>query len=226
MVAMAHTFFQYVPKKTILHIIPPAPKLVAMVILAIAAFYCPTLPALFLWLLLILVSKALLHLRISSLLADVRPVLIYAALLYLSSLIVNCYSLFSSTDTIQKESITLTTLLYPTLARGGLLARIALSLQISSLFYRTTSATQLYEGFSQLEYAITRKKYGTLSNALSLTLTFIPRIAFFWERIDMAYMARGGKRGIRRILCLTPVLFRVSMNEAWQKTLARENRLP
>ena len=223
---MANVFFQYIPRTTFLHKIPPVPKIILMVALAILAFYCPLIPALIALALILLFSKIALRLSFSSILADLRPIFAYISLIYISSIITNIYTLASNagggSETPLKK---LLYILYPSLASLSLLVRITLSLQISSVFYRTTSSSQFYEGFSSIEHALTRKETTPLADTLSLTLTFIPRIASFWEQIDTAYRARGGKKGIRRILCLVPVLFRVSMHEAYQKTLARENRM-
>ena len=117
-------------------------------------------------------------------------------------------------------------LLVPADEYRSLFVRLCLSLEISSLLYRTTSLGSFSDGFSAIERALTRREETPVADLLSLTITFIPRLLLFWQRIDLAWKARGGTPSVRRIVVLTPLLFRLGMHEAWQKALTRENRRP
>ena len=206
-----------------MHRLNPSIKIVLMFVLAVGAFYVPTAPAFIIWILLILLSKVILHFSFAEILKDLKPVLMYLFILYVVSVIINIASFF----TLEKElnGANIIRLFYPDLSYTSLLMKLSLSIEITSIFYRTTSIQQFNQGFASIEHFITRKDETPFSDILSLTITFIPRLVSFWYRIDNAYKARGGKDDLKRIVTLVPVLFNVGMREAYLKAMARENRL-
>ena len=208
------SFFKYRPGKTFLHSIPSWIKIILMLILAIAAFYTPLIPALVLWLILIAFSFFILRFSFREILSDLSPTLIYASMLYIASLIIN----------ISQASNFSAKVLIPGKQNMELFSHMALSIEISSIFYRTTSPMSFRQGFSQIEGSLRRSDRTPLADALSLTISFIPGLAAFWHRADNAWKARCGKKGIKRILVLTPLLFRTGMRNAYQKSLALQNR--
>ncbi len=209
--------FRYKKGNTFLHKMPPALKIILMLCLSIGAFYCPPFLAILLWTFLIIFSCTVLGFRIIEVFTDVKPILFYALLIYISSFIVNILTIND------KKNILL--LFLPSFSLIKLLLKMALSLQITSVFYRTTSNIQFLEGFRTIEQKITKNEDTPFANTISLCITFIPSIALFWFKIDTAWKARGGKENIKRIYILTPILFKLGMAEAWNKALARENRM-
>ncbi len=205
-----------------MHRLNPAVKIVLMIIFAVAAFYVPVVPSLVIYFFLIVFSMVFLHFRAREILVDMRPVLIYLILLYAVSLVMNLV-LFWGSDTKGMAEIGM--IFIPDLSYASLLMHLALSMEITSIFYRTTSILEFNRGFSDIERFISHKDDTPFADVLSLTITFIPRLVSYWYRIDNAYKAREGKNDIRRILVLTPVLFRTGMREAYLKALARENRM-
>ena len=215
-------FFHYRQGNSFLHRMAASLKIILMVVLAIGAFYVPPLAGIALWLLLIISSLALLGFHIQEVLCDQKPALAYLVMIYLASLILHITGFIQSG--LPPSPHTIAGLFLPDGAYLPLFAHLGLSLEISSLFYRTTSTMQFHEGFAAIERALTRRKQTPFADLLALTITFIPRIASFWQQIDTAWQARGGKKSIFRITSLIPVLFRVSLREAYGKALARQNR--
>ncbi len=218
-------FFHYRQGTSFLHRLPAALKIILMVLLAIGAFYVPPLAGLILWGMLIFCSVLLLGFTVKEALCDQKPALAYFFMIYAASLILHGIIFAQSIqagNALPPQEIA--KLLLPDSAYLPLLVHLGLSLEISSLFYRTTSTMQFHEGFACIERSITRRKETPFADLLALTITFIPRIAAFWRQIDTAWQARGGKKSISRVTSLIPVLFRVSLREAYGKALARQNR--
>lgn len=212
------TFFHYKPGKSFMHKMPPAIKIILMLILSIAAFYCPLIPSICIISALLIFSFTAIKIRMPELISDLKPALIYAVLMYSASVISNLSELEDKKDFfpcifIQRQSYV------------SMMIHFLLSLEITSLFFRTTTSVEFTRGFNQIERKITRNKSTRISDMISLTLNFIPRLSDFWGRIEKAWKARGGKKGIKKIFVLTPVLFKTSMNEAYKKSLAIRNRI-
>ena len=214
-------FFHYRTGSSVLHRLSPPIKLVVLVALALGAFSVPVQPALLCWLV-VLVLSLVLQASIKAVLADLRPVLLYFCLLYASSLILHALAWYRAMHA--GETYSLHAFFMPEVSYLPLFVHVALSLAITSFLYRTTSNMQLHEGFATLERALTHKKRTDVADTLSLTLTFIPRIVTNWQRIDAAWNARGGKNSVRKLLVLIPLLFSVSMKDAYDTALAIENR--
>lgn len=215
-------FFHYKPGKTFMHILPSWIKIILMILLALSSFYIPLIPCFVLWIILILTAHFFLKFSIHEIIIDLKPCMVYFLMTYMASLILNITTFKTSKNTLNLSAIL--DISSPDSTYILLFMHLCLSIQITSIFYRTTSITQFYDGFSTIEKVITRKQKTPFSDILSLTLTFIPRISVFWNRIDSAWKARGGRDRITKVTVLTPVLFRVSMSEAYSKALARQNR--
>ena len=196
-----------------MHKLPPWLKIILMLMLAMGAFYCSPLPALIIWLTLILFSAIFLHFSLSEILSDLSVTFIYAIMLYVAGVI----------SGVSEAGMISPSALIPKIRNFSPLTPMALSLEISSVFYRTTSTMSFRKGFSQIEGKL-RKNGTPLSDALSLTLSFIPGLAAFWQKTENAWKARMGKGGIKKIMALTPILFRTGMGEAYKKSLALQNR--
>lgn len=214
-------FFHYQTGSSVLHRAPPAPKTVAMVILAALAFWVPPAVAAALWAALFCAGLCT-KLRARDMLEDQKPLAFYAVLMWCAGFCVRLSAFCRSNTSVSLLDIA--RLLAPDGSYLPFLAQLGCSLSVTSLFFRTTSTVQLHEGCAAIERAVTRKKTTPLADTLSLTLTFIPRLAAQWRQLETAWRARGGKASVRRILVLVPALFSLGMHEAWQKALSRENR--
>ena len=216
-------FFRYRTGKSFLHKMPGSVKIPLMLLLAIGSFYLPVKEALLAWSC-VITCNVLLRFSPKDIAADLRPALFYCLLLYLASFTQHAFDWRKAAQA--GVCYPLSSLFRPEEAHLALAVHLALSLSVTAVFYRTTSNVQFHEGFALYERALTRKKQAYYADLLSLTLTFIPRIVANWQQIDDAWKARGGKNTIRKILTLTPLLFSVSMKNAYDKTLAIENRRP
>lgn len=221
-------FFHYKTQKTVLHSLPPALKILLILALAVVAFYLPVKICLVLWPILILLSAIFLKFRPSEIFSDQKPILAYVFLLYLAGLILNLSIHISSlsfpVETWNEVFKDFRKVFIPNLTYLPLLAHLALSLEITSIFYRTTSRGQFKDGFSSIEMFITRKDSAPLSDTLSLALSFIPRISTFWNKLELAWQSRGGKSSLKKAVFLFPKLFHAAMREGYEKSLAIQNR--
>ena len=221
-------FFHYKTQKTFLHKVPPALKILLILLLALAAFYLPVKICLICYPILILFSAIFLHFRPSEVFSDQKPILAYIFLLYFAGLILNLSLHFSNisypAQSWEQVFRDFYRVFIPNLTYLPLLAHLALSLEITSIFYRTTSRGQFKDGFAAIESFITRKDSTPLSDTLALALAFIPRISTFWKRLELAWLSRGGKKSIRKASFLFPKLFHAAMREGYEKSLAIQNR--
>ncbi len=222
------TFFHYKTQKTFLHSLSPALKIFLILFLALAAFYLPVKLCLISYPLLILFSAFVLHFRPQEIFSDAKPTLAYIILLYLAGILLNSINYFqNSQEGIGSAALILNFLAFvlrPNFTYFPLLVHLALSLEITSIFYRTTSTAQFKDGFSAIETFITRKDVTPVSDSLALTISFIPKISTFWYRLNRAWLSRDGANSLKKAILLFPKLFHLSMREGYEKSLAIQNR--
>ncbi len=225
---MDANFFHYKVQRTFLHTLSPALKILLILVLALLAFYLPVRICIFAYPVLILFSAIFLKFSVSEIFSDAKPTLAYMILLYIAGLILNLSNHFSSinfpAESWEDVYAGISKIFIPNLTYLPLLAHLALSLEITSIFYRTTSTGQFKDGFSSIEMFLTRKDSAPLSDTLALAISFIPRISTFWNRLERAWISRGGKDSIFKAIYLFPKLFHVSLREGYEKTLAIQNR--
>jgi biotin transport system permease protein len=70
----------------------------------------------------------------------------------------------------------------------------------------------------------TRRAYSGFSLGLSLMLGFLPRFFEIWESAGLAFDARGGKRGLRRLTILIPLTIERMMEAAAETAEALDSR--
>ncbi|MBQ7157920.1 MAG: hypothetical protein IJS09_00640 [Treponema sp.] len=216
-------FFHYRTGNTFLHKTPSWLKVLLIPILAILSFQLPTNIALIVWLAVLILAKFL-RFTFREIINDLKPTFFYFILLYNTSLV---YNISAWNEAANGQVITweeFVQLFYFAPNYALLFVHMGLSLSITSLFYRTTSNIQFRQGFATIESCITRKETTQFADTLGMTLTFIPRIVTYWQRIDTAWRARNGKNSLRKLTTLTPRLFSVSLNDAYEKARAIENR--
>ena len=223
-------FFRYKNGSSFLHKMPPVLKLLLMIAFCVLAFYVPANCALFLYIALIFFAVFYLKFTLKEILADNIPSLIYVLTLYLICLLSNFYALIN--PEIEKNFLPLKNEFFTKLIfvltpdekffPSGI--HLCLSVQISSIFYRSTSPLQFNSAFKQIEHFVFRREKTPVAETLSLTINFIPGIARLWNRIDSAWISRGGKKNVKRISSLTPILFKTAMSDAYKKSLAKMNR--
>jgi energy-coupling factor transporter transmembrane protein EcfT len=104
-------------------------------------------------------------------------------------------------------------------------------MQLSALFFRTTTSIEIKEAIRGLETNIRgairtlpfgkrvspRAKFGA---SLALTISFIPELFGLWEGLNRAYRARGGRGGLKKARVLLIALFSLSFSRADKKARA------
>jgi biotin transport system permease protein len=69
-----------------------------------------------------------------------------------------------------------------------------------------------------------RRACGGFSLGLSLMLGFLPRFFEIWEAANLAFEARSGRRGLRRLVILTPLVVERMMEAAGETAEALDSR--
>lgn len=151
---------------------------------------------------------------------DLKPVLYYGAFVVLMDVLTALGSgnldfgkVFSWEN--QRESV-------------FLLIKIFSVLQSASLVFKTSTSLELRDGIWTIEKAVRKifhlKEKNFITNTISLFLNFIPMVSKIWEQSVRAWVARGGKKGVKMYLKLLPVLFFVGMKKAYSAARALEVR--
>jgi energy-coupling factor transporter transmembrane protein EcfT len=95
--------------------------------------------------------------------------------------------------------------------------RIALAFCAASLFFSTTTMTEIKDSLDKL-------RLKRLSLGLSLMLGFLPRFFAVWESAELAYRARCGKPGLPQLLALVPLVMERMILSAGETAAALEAR--
>ena len=224
--------FSYKQGNSLLHKMPPLPKLLLLFAGPALLFSMPETAALPAAVTLCIISF-LCGFGPAEKLGNLKPVLAYALLLYTSDILAAAFSLMAVEPTaaagpaataIQTATANSPLRVFiPSANTRSLLVRLLPALQLTALFFRTTSPLQLRSGLESAEFLVTRKI--RLAPVFSLFLGFIPLVSRTWLRLDRAWRARGGKNSPGRILTLIPVLISVCMHRAAQTSLAMANRM-
>ena len=112
-------------------------------------------------------------------------------------------------------------------------------MQTASLVFKTSTSLQLREGLEKIELSIRKvfrvrrsprnkdsssvscalsmsaRDYAPVAGVIALFVCFIPQVSKNWQQVKRAWKARGGKSSIRMYMVLLPVLFSVSMKQAY-----------
>lgn len=212
---MGVTAFSYKPGFSLLHRCPAWIKILLIPVISIAVFELPPAFALTLALLQILVSF-LLHFSVHEQLADLRAVLYYAVILIFAKLAgallsLNLQNFIISFIKSEKET-------------WILLLKLFCVMQATSLLFKTSTSLQIRTGLETIELKIRHflhlKSKTPLAEAIALFICFIPQVSRNWEQTKKAWFARGGKKSLKMLIILLPVLFSVSMKQAYNTALA------
>ncbi|GHU13512.1 hypothetical protein FACS1894161_3550 [Spirochaetia bacterium] len=103
---------------------------------------------------------------------------------------------------------------------GGILV----SFSAGALLFSVTTMTELADSIGAVERGLFRLKHPRLGLALSLMLGFLPRFFEIWETANLAWKARAGKRGLRSLTVLIPLVIERMMEHAADKAAALEAR--
>jgi energy-coupling factor transporter transmembrane protein EcfT len=99
---------------------------------------------------------------------------------------------------------------------------LIVSFAAGALLFAVTTMAELRRSLGKLEMFLSRGKRSRLSLGISLMLGFIPRFFEIWENANLAWDARAGKRGLRRMVLLIPLVTERMMEAAADTALALE----
>ena len=205
-----NSLFSYTASDSIIHRTPAGLKILLLFCVPVTVLLCPIEVCLVLiavFPILALVGK----IRLLDFLRDLRPIVIYC--LMIVSIDVLSYLLFHRNDEIVTQR-SLHTIL-----------RLLCAIEATSVFFRTTSTYETGSALQTVERVLTfGKSRLVLSGIFSMFLGFLPQIFATWSSLDLAYRARGGKKGISKVLTLFPLLITMSMKKATTTYLALLNR--
>ncbi|MDR0324075.1 MAG: hypothetical protein LBI12_06490 [Treponema sp.] len=165
---------------------------------------------------------------VSEQIADLKPAAFYAVLMYALSF----FSVFfeNSSELPFPEAAAFAML--PRMDFLRIALRLVLIVQISALFFRSTSSIELRESLCTAENYISlffsRFSFsgkhdlakGSFSQNIVLFLMFIPEIFKNWKDINLAWKARSGKQGLKKIKIIVFVLISLTMEKAAVKSKA------
>lgn len=169
-------------------------KILFIPVVSLAVFMLPWYVVAALFVIQIILSFCL-HITLSDQLLYLKAILYYAAILIFSKLIGTAFSKQLPQDFL------------PTLV---MLLKLLCVMQTAALVLKTSTPLQIRQAFSKAPF----------SEALTLFICFIPQVSKNWQQIKKAWYARGGKKSFRMLCVLLPVLFSVSMKQAWNSARA------
>jgi len=196
--------FMYKTKKGLLHKVPAVVKLLLLLPLS---FFCMSLPPLWLaaGVFSAVIASFICGLSLYDQITDLKPAFFYSLLMYALSVYSNFFNNFSHINTGNFFIFFI-----PDNEYLRIILRLALIVQISALLFRTTSSLEIREVVKL--------------QTVSLFLCFIPEIFKIWTSVNLAWKARGGKDGIKKIKTVLFVLISLSFEKAALKSKALEAR--
>ena len=204
------SLFSYTKGNSIIHRAPAGLKLLLLLVIPITLYLTPIqvclafIPVLF--------AVALVaRIEFGLFLKDLRPIVIYSVMIL--TIDVLSYLISSKNGNI----ITQTSLF--------MILRLLCAIEAVSIFFRTTSIYETTDCLQRIEGFLTfGKSKLVVSSMLSLFLSFLPQIFATWKDLELAYKARGGRRGPAKIITLMPRLISASIKKADTTFLALLNR--
>jgi biotin transport system permease protein len=222
------TPYAYRPGKTALHRLNPAVKLLALLAVTTTVFLfgfyaLPGAAAL------VILCAHIARIRPWELLRGIKPVLIMLFLIIISRSVAARPPWFSLSGC--GEGLLFAGNMIVCFAAGALLFSVTTMTELKDsleklerfmlkpaiLFLRRFKAPALQRAASNLE----RPKLGF---AISLMLGFLPRFFEIWEAANTAYAARSGKKGIRAMFVLVPLVTERMIEMAVETAEAMESR--
>jgi biotin transport system permease protein len=226
--------FGYRSGSTPLHRLPAGLKLLGLLVLSAAAF--GSLPALVISALAVSALAAIARIKAWELLRGSKPLALLAF-----------FVLIFKTADPASSGINLYRLHIPFISSAGFVEGIVLALRIfvsfaaGSLLFAVTTMGSLRRSLARAEQAVcgfafrvlrankrrkenTAFRYSRVSLGISLMLGFLPRFFELWEDMNLAYTARYGKKGLRRIKTLIPLVTERMMEAAADTAEALEAR--
>jgi biotin transport system permease protein len=106
-------------------------------------------------------------------------------------------------------------------------AGIVISFSAAGLFFSVTTMTEIRHSLSRAELFLLKPfgvKHSRLSLGISLMLGFMPRFFELWEGANLACDSRAGKKGLRRLRVILPLVCERMIETAAETAYALESR--
>jgi energy-coupling factor transporter transmembrane protein EcfT len=212
-VALDNIPFAYKCGTSALHRLNAGIKLILLLVITSAVFYCGVLFSVFVSIL-IVVAASLAKIKPWELLRGSRPILLMLLCIIVLRAVrfsgINFFPPglsgdfkieFSKTDFFEAVSFC---------------RNVIISFCAGTLLFAVTTVSELKDVLSLIN--------PKLGLAVSLMLGFIPRFFEKWQTMQTAYRARGGKTGIKEILVLIPLVSQRMIDAACETAIAMEAR--
>ncbi|MBR5645840.1 MAG: hypothetical protein IKX23_04295 [Treponema sp.] len=202
---MNEGFLSYKAGNSLFHKCPSWIKILFIPCFSILIFILPVWFTVLLVIVQFIVQLSL-HFSLRDFYYDLRPVLFYAVLLYITKI-------------ISKQFNDGKTTLY-------FLMKIFCMLQSASIMYKTSTVLELREGFEKIENSIKiiiKYKF-SIAQTLSIFVIFIPMLSRIWTQSKKAWVVRGGKKNIKMFIVLLNMLFTTGLKKAWNNSRAIQIR--
>ncbi|MCL2440307.1 MAG: energy-coupling factor transporter transmembrane protein EcfT [Treponema sp.] len=180
---MVNAVFKYKTNKTALH---KAPAILKLLLLLPLSVLCMLLPSLYLsfGIIALVIIAFIFRFTLLEQVTDLKPAFFYAVLMYSLSVFSNLFELLGG------HGILTLKLLTPNTEYLRLSLRLFMIVQISALFFRTTSSLEIRDSLNKI--------MPKLSESISLFICFIPQIFLIWSNINLSWKARCGKQGLKK----------------------------
>ncbi len=194
------SIFAYAKRNSPVHRTPAWIKLLVLLAIPVTVYLTPLYVCITLMAVLALLAL-ISRMGLRAFLRDLRPILVYC--LMIAMIDVLSWLFFNR----ERDIVTQTSIV--------MILRVVCAAEAASVFFRTTGTYEISRTLRGIEKALTfgHTRYA-VSGMFTLFLGFLPQIFRTWTEIDTAYRSRGGRRGIRRIAVLLPVLITISMKKA------------
>ena len=204
------SLFSYTKGNSIIHRTPAWLKILLLLAIPITLYLTP-IQVCIVFIPLLFTVALIAKIGLGSFLKDLRPIIIYSLMI----LAIDVLSYFISS---KNGSIITKTSLY-------MILRLLCAIEAVSIFFRTTGIYEITDCLQRIESALTfgRSKL-VVSGMLSLFLSFLPQIFATWKDLELAYAARGGRKGVAKVFILMPKLISSSIKKADTTFLALLNR--
>ena len=208
--------FSYKAGNSFIHKMPSVLKIILIPALNVIVFMLPVHVALVFLIFQTLLAFAI-NFTLCEQLRDLRPVLYYAVILYVTSFIAQ----FFAAGFVLQSAFLITFQNHETVK---MLVKLFCVMQSASILFKTSTSLQIREGIGTIESAIRKilpvSKKNTFTDTIALFVCFIPMVYKNWELSKRAWFARGGKSGIKMMKSIFPVFFSVGIKQAYNAARA------
>jgi energy-coupling factor transporter transmembrane protein EcfT len=225
------TVFRYKKGRSVCHRLPAPVKFVLMLCAAFAVMILP-LYAVCAGIALMTAFAFTCGFTPKELAADMKPALYYAGFLFMANAAARLYAL--SVPVAARGPVNIARIAEIVLPAAEYIlyaARLALVMQLSALFFRTTTSIEIKKALCAAEIRIrsflrTCPLAKNLSpdarwgKSAALMISFIPALFELWEKLNRTYRARGGRGGLKKYRILFVALIALSFHHASQKAQA------